>query len=113
MQFVDEENNVTLGARYFLEYRFQTFLELAAKLRARHQRTQVECHHLLIGKRLWHVVIDNTLGQPLDDSSLAHARFANQHRIIFSAAAEHLDNPPDLLIASNYGVKLFLRRQAG
>ena len=71
----------------------------------------IERDDLLVGERLWHVVVDDTLRQPLDDGRFAHAWLANQHGIVLGAATQHLDNAPYLLVASNHGVKFFLRGQ--
>ena len=55
---------------------------------------------------LGHVARDDPLGEPLGDRGLADARLADQHRVVLRAAREHLDRPPDLLVAADHGVEL-------
>lgn len=40
------------------------------------------------------------------DCSLADAGLADQDRIVFGAAREHLDHPANLFIATDHGVEL-------
>ena len=51
------------------------------------------------------------MGQPFNDSGFADAWFTNQYRIILGAAAQHLDDAADLLIAPDDRVKLALPGQ--
>ena len=44
--------------------------------------------------------------RPFHDRGLADARFADQHRIVFGAAGEHLDGAPDLLVAADHRIDL-------
>ena len=101
------------GARDLLEHRLQPLLELAAVLRAREQRADVERPDALALQALGHVAGDDPLREPLDDRRLADAGVADQHRVVLRAAREHLDHAADLLVAPDHRVELPLLRERG
>ena len=111
MQLVDEQNDLARGLLHFLQHRLQPLLKLAAELRARDQRAHVERHHFLVLQPLRHVAADDALRQALHNGRLAHARLANQHRIVLRPPRQHLDHPPDLFVAPDHRIELALRRQ--
>ena len=82
-----------------VEHRLQPFLELAAELGAGDQRAHVEAEQALAAQAFGHVVVDDALGQSLDDRGLADAGFADQHRVVLGPALQHLDAAADLLVA--------------
>ena len=49
---------------------------------------------------------DDALGEALDDGRLADAGVADQHRVVLRAAAKHLDDAADLVVAADHGVEL-------
>ena len=77
--------------RQLLQHRLQPLLELAAVLGAGEQRRHVERQHALVLQRLGHFAVDDALRQALDDRGLAHARLADQHRIVLGAPLQDLD----------------------
>ena len=77
----------------------QPLLELAAVLRAGHERADVEGEHALAGERLGNVAVHDPLRQPLDDGRLADARLADERGIVLRPPAEDLDDALDLLLA--------------
>src|SRR5262249_16840715 len=81
-------------------------LELAAILRAREERADVECPDALALQALGHVSGDDALRQPLDDRGLADTGLADEHRVVLRAAREHLDDAPDLLVTPDNGIEL-------
>ena len=89
-----------------LEDRLQALLELAAVLRPGNERPEVQRNDALLLERLGHVAAHDPLGQPLDDRRLADARLADQHRVVLRAAAQHLDDSPDLLVPTDHRVEL-------
>ena len=112
MQLVDEQHHVgALGD--FLEHRFEPLLELAAILRARHQRAHVERHNMSVAQRLGHVAAHDALGQALDDGGLADAGLADQHRVILGAPAQDLDHAADLFVAADHRIELAAAGQLG
>ena len=54
---------------------------------------------------------DDALRQALGDGGLAHARLADQHRVVLLAAREDLDDALDLVLAADDRVELALARQ--
>ncbi len=108
MQFVHEQNDFAAGVVDFAEHGFQTFLEFAAELGAGDQSAQVERNDAFIAEALRHIALDDPQRQPFGDRRLADARFANQYRIVFRAARQHLDHATDFLIAADDRVELAL-----
>ncbi|RUP50218.1 hypothetical protein BC936DRAFT_139965 [Jimgerdemannia flammicorona] len=52
-------------------------------------------------KALWDVATDDALSEALDDSGLADARFADQHRVILGATSEDADDAANLVVAAD------------
>src|SRR5205085_4526055 len=90
--------------------RLEALLEFAAELRSGHERTQVERHDALVLESLRNVAVDYAPSEPLHDGRLADARIADEHRVVLRAAGEHLDDAPDLLVASDHRIQLSLAR---
>ena len=63
-------------------------------------------HTRLPVRLVGHVAGGDALGQALDDGGLADARFADQHGVVLGAPGQHLDHPPDLLVAADHRVQL-------
>ena len=106
VQLVDEQDDLALGVLDLLEHGLEPLLELAAVLGTRDERAQVERDDLAVLEALGHVAADDALGEALGDGGLAHARLADEHRVVLGAAAEHLDDAPDLLVAADDRVEL-------
>ena len=51
------------------------------------------------------------LRQTFDDGGLAHAGFAEQHRVVLRAAAKNLDDALDLVFAADHGIHLAFARE--
>ena len=71
----------------FLEHGLEPLLELAAELRPGDERAHVQGDELAVLQALGDVAGDDPLGQPLDDGRLAHARLADQHRVVLGPPA--------------------------
>ena len=110
VQLVDERDDLALGVGDLLQHRLEPLLELAAVLRARHHRTEVERDEALVLQALGHVALDDAPGQALDDRGLADARLADQHRVVLGATRQHLDHAADLVVAADDRVELALAR---
>ena len=95
-----------------LQHGLQALLELAAVLGAGEQRRHVEREHALALQRLGHFVVDDALREAFDDRGLAHARLADQHRVVLGAALQDLDHAADLVVAADHRVELALRGRA-
>ena len=94
------------------QHGLQPVLELAAVLRAGDHRAEVERDDVLVRSALGHVAGDDALREPLDDGGLAHARLADQHRVVLRAPRQHLDDAADLLVAADDRVELARRGHA-
>ena len=106
VQLVDEEDDLALGVRDLGEDGLQPLLELAAVLRAREQRADVERPDALALQALRHVAGDDPLREALGDRGLADARLADQHGVVLRPAREDLDDAADLLVAADDRVEL-------
>ncbi len=113
VDLVDEDDDAALVQRDLLEHGLEALLELAAVFRAGQQRRHVEHQHLLALERFRHLVVDDALGQALDDRRLADARLADQHRIVLGAPLQDLDRAADLVVAPDHRVELALARALG
>ena len=113
VQLVDEEDDLALRILHRLEHGLEPLLELAAVLRAGDERAHVERHDALALEAFGHVAPHDALGQALHDRRLAHARRADQHRVVLGAAREDLDDAADLLVAADDRVELALLGERG
>ena len=111
MHFVDEEQDLTVRLRDLVQDRLQAFLELAAELCTRDERTHVERVERLVLQRFRHVARHDTACKPLDDRRLADARFADEHRVILRAARQDLDRAANFLVAADHRIDLSLPRR--
>ena len=103
VDLVDEKDRV-LRLAQFVEQLLHPLLELAAELRAGDQRRDVEREECLPGQRIGHLARRDAQRQPLDDGALAHARLADQDRVVLLAARKDLDHALDLPVAPYHGV---------
>ena len=106
VELVDEEDDLALARGDLSEHRLEPLLELAAVLRARDERADVERPDALALEARGDVAGDDALREPLGDRGLADARLADQHRVVLRAAGEDLDRAPDLLVAADHRVEL-------
>mmetsp|Transcript_18384 Transcript_18384/g.62557 ORF Transcript_18384/g.62557 Transcript_18384/m.62557 type:complete len:361 (+) Transcript_18384:1380-2462(+) len=109
VHLVDEEDDV-LVLLHLVHELLEALLELAAVLGARHEQAHVERHHPLVLDGLRHVAGGDLLRQPLSDGALAHARLADEARVVLRAPAEDLDGALDLRAAPHARVQLALLR---
>ena len=106
VQLVDEEDDLARGVLDLGQHGLQSLLELAAVLRAREERADVERPDALALEPLGDVAGDDALREPLDDRRLPDAGLADQHGVVLRPAREHLDHAPDLLVAPDDRVEL-------
>ena len=67
----------------------------------------------MVEKIFGNLLVVDGHGETFDDGGFANARFAQQDRIVFRAAADDLDDAFDLLVAADDRIKLVLFRQIG
>ncbi len=114
VHFVDEQDAVAVLDLF--DHALEALFKLAAIHRARHQRAHVELQHALVEQRLRRIAVDDALRQPFDDGGLAHARLADQRRIVLGAAREDLDHALDFGLPPDHRIELAFfgrRRQIG
>src|SRR5258708_9511905 len=113
MQFVDEQNNVAFAALNFFDGGLQAFFKLPTEAATCDHAAQVQIDNFLTQQDFRDVVIGNFLGQPFDNSCLAHARFSDQHRVILGSAAENLNDTQYLIVAPDNWIELAFLCHAG
>jgi len=106
VQLVDEQDDLALGVLDLLEHRLEPLLELASVLGTCHEGAKVQPHDLAVLEALRDVAAHDALGEALGDGGLAHARLADQHRVVLGPPAEDLDDAPDLLVAADDRIEL-------
>ena len=113
VQLVDEEDDLALRVFDLLQHRLEAIFKLAAILRARQHRAQIERHHALVLQSFGHVAGDDALRQAFDDRGLADAGLADQHRIVLGAAGEHLHHAANFFVAADDRIELAAPRLFG
>ncbi len=100
VQLVDEHDDVRVLGQ-LLHDRLEALFELAAILRARDNKRDIQRQNALVGEEVRDVAVDDLLRQALDDRGLADPRLANEDGVVLRAAAEdllyalQLNVPPD------------------
>ena len=112
VQLVDEKHDVARGED-LLHDALETLLELAAVLRAGHQRGEVQGQHALAHEDLGDRPVHDLLRQPFHDGRLADTRLADQHRVVLRPPRQDLDDPLDLLLPPDDRVQLVVTRKGG
>ena len=112
MEFVDKEDDFAFGALDFFDGAFEAFFKFTAEATAGEHAAEIKAEDALAEEQVRHIARSDFLRQAFDDGGLADAGFADQHRVVFGAAAEHLDDAQDFGIASDDGVELAFQRHA-
>ena len=107
MDLVDEQQHVA-GVHDLLDDLLQTFLELAAVLRAGHERRDVQCDEALVAQDVGHLVGHDELRQALGDGGFAHTGLAQNERVVLLAAREDLHDAFDFRRAADDRIQLAL-----
>ena len=107
MDLVDEQQHVA-GVHDLLDDLLQTFLELAAVLRAGHERRHVQCDEALVAQDVGHLVGHDELRQALGDGGFAHAGLAQNERVVLLAARKDLHDALDFRRAADDRIQLAL-----
>ena len=97
MDLVDEQD----GLRAFFqlaEQRLEAFLEIATVLGPGEQRAQVKGIDDTAGQQVWHLVVDNALGQAFGNRGLTHARLAHQQRVVLATTRKDLRYTLNLML---------------
>ena len=89
MYLVDIKNDVGILFQ-FANHVLESFLKLTAVLGSCNQASHVERHDALVGKQPAHFLVHYSLSKAFDYGTLAHARFAEQDRVVLLAARKDL-----------------------
>ena len=108
MQFVDEQDDVSVCGGDFLQDGFQAFLEFTAVFRACNQRAHVKSDNPFVLQGFRHVAAHDTRREPLHDGSLSDTGFTDEDRVVLGPAGEDLDCPADLVVAPDHRIQLVL-----
>ncbi len=106
VDFIDEEQGVSLVFLQFVQYRLEPLLEFAAVFGPGDKAAHVEAVNLLPLQGFGHVSPHDALGQAFDNGRFPHARLSHQHGIVFGFTRENPDYAPDFLLAPDNGVEL-------
>ena len=108
MQLIDEADDFAVGIDDLLDYSLEAVFELAAEFGAGDHAAEIDRHQLLIPELVGDIAADDPLRKPFDDGGFPYARLADQYRVILGAAAEHLHDAADFIVAADHGVELTL-----
>ena len=108
MQFVDEKDNLTFAFPDFGKHGFKPFFELAAVLRARHQRAHIQRKQLSIFKVFGNVAFHYSYGKTFGDSGFTYARFTYQNGVVFGFSRKNTNNVSYLFVPADNGVEFAL-----
>ena len=106
VELIDEENDLALLVRHFLQKLLQALLEFAAVLGARNEARHIERKNGLAAKGIRHFVVDDALREPFDDGRLTDARLADEHGVVLRAALQNLHRAANFVVAADHGVEL-------
>ena len=87
MKFVNEGNDFAFGFLDFVEDGLEAFFKFAPVFSAGHHGAQVEADEGFTAEGFRHVAGDDAAGEAFDDGGFTHAGFADEHRVVFGAAA--------------------------
>ncbi len=77
------------------------------------ERAEVEGVELLVGERVGHVVVDDLLGETLDDGGLADAGLADEHRVVLRATRQDLHHSFELVRSTDHRIELAFAGRLG
>ena len=111
VQLVDEEDDAAVAGAHLLHDGLEALLEFAAELGPREERPHVERAQRLVAQAIGHVAVGDALGEALHDGGLAHARLADDDRVVLGAAVQDLHEAAHLGLAPDDRVQPALPRQ--
>ena len=99
VHFINEQD--CAGLLDLVDHTLEALLKLPAIHGAGHQRAHIQLQDALAQQQFGHIAVDDALRQAFHNCSLAHARLANQCRVVLGAPRQNLNhtlhfcNPPD------------------
>ena len=112
MQLIDEDDGV-LRLHQLLHDGLQSLFKLAAILGAGDDQGKIKSEDALVGQERRDFAVRDALGQTFHDGGLAHAGLADQHRIVFGAAAKNLNHALELAFAPHQRIELVVHGGLG
>ncbi len=111
VELIDEQDILTFGALKLLKDGLQAFLELAPEAGTCDERSQIQKKEPFVFENLGDIIVGDVLSEPLNDRRLADTGLTNEHRVVLGPADKDLNNPLDLLRATDHGIQLVLAGQ--
>ena len=106
VDLINEQNDPAVGGAHFANDCFESLFKLALKLCTGEQLSNIKSDDLDVLHLFGAIAVDNSLREPFHYCGLTNAGFANKHRVIFGAAAQHLHAAANFLIASDHRIQL-------
>ena len=105
VELVDEAEDFAVGIDDFLDDGLEAVFEFAAELGAGDHAAEIDGDQFLVLELIGHVAADDALGEAFDDGGFADAGFADEDGIVLGAAAEHLHDAADFVVAADDGIE--------
>ena len=105
MDFINEEDNLSVGVGHFIDNALETFLKFALIFCTGQQCAHVETEKLLVLQILRYIATNNTLCQAFNYGCFTRTWFTDEDRIILASATQDLQNAANLLVATNNGIE--------
>ena len=109
MDFINEQDDLSVTVHNLLHYTFEPFLEFALIFRTCDERTKVERIYLTVLQILRNISVNNLLSDTLRYSRLSDTWFSHQNRIILCSPAKDLQYSSYLLVPADNRIELSLR----
>ena len=109
VELVDEGDHLALRVGDLLEDGLEPLFELAPVLGPRHHRAEVQGQQPLSLQAVRDISGHDAVRQALHDRRLADARLTDQDRVVLGPPGENLDDPTDLLVATDDRIELSTR----
>ena len=106
MQFINEQDDLTITVLHILKHSFQTLFKFTTILRTCNQCTHIQRKNLLILQSFRNITIYNPLCKSFHNGGLTNAGFTNQNRVVLRLTGQNTNHIPDLLITSDDRIQL-------
>ena len=106
VQLIDEQNNLSLGFLYFVQYGLQTFLKFAPVLGPGNQGAHIQGENRFVFQAFRNVTAHNALSKAFRNGGLADAGLSDENRVVLRFPGKNPDNVSDLRISANDRIQL-------
>ena len=108
VDFVDEQNGIVVVFE-FGHNRLETLFEITTITGSSEKGAHVEAEDRRFRQHLGHFAVYDLAGKAFGDSGFTNARITNEKRVVFTAAAKHLNAAFNLVIATDQRINVPLR----